>query len=55
MSRRVICASALSGLRSEDDDGTDGELVEYSDGGKGAEDVYDAVDRSCFATNSRSD
>ena len=48
MSRRTLCASALSGLRPKSDVDACDELVEMSDNGMGAETVYSEIDRSCF-------
>lgn len=51
MSRRTLCASALSGLRPKSDVDVCGELVEMSDGCAGAEAVYSEIDRSCFGAD----
>ena len=51
MSRRTLCASALSAIRPEDCVDVCGELVEMSDGCAGAEAVYSEIDRSCFGVD----
>lgn len=49
--RRILCESHLLGRRSE---GGDGELVEMSDKGSGAEAMYSETDRLCFGVDDES-
>ena len=51
MSRRTLCASALSAIRPEDCVDACGELVEVSDNGAGAEAVYSEIDRLHFGVD----